>query len=129
MLREDINLDFEKVKPLITEMYGLVFTKDRSDPMRVSTAEMKLLKAAFENDREFIRKQVSDTTAHDVKRRYLFASEVRSVLAAHAGIGWSSGSHTALPTLTTAQGAGADIMVGMQENSDIAVRLKELLSK
>jgi alkaline phosphatase len=129
MLRADVNLDFEKVKPLITEKYGLEFTDDRNNPMRVRTAEIKILKEAFEKDREFVKKQVADTTAHDVGRRYVFASAVRGVLAAHAGIGWSSGSHTALPTLTTAQGASADIIVGMQENSDIGVRLKKLLSK
>ena len=50
------------------------------------------------------------------------------MLAAHAGVGWSSGSHTALPTLTTAQGVGADVLVGMTENTDIAIRLKKLIS-
>ena len=129
MFRDDINLGFDKVKPLITENFGLLFTDDRSNPMRLRTAEIKTLKEAFEKDREFVRRQVADTTAHDVGRRYVFASTVRGVLAAHAGIGWTSGSHTALPTLTTAQGASADIVVGMQENSDIGDRLKKLLSK
>jgi alkaline phosphatase len=88
-----------------------------------------MLKEAFEKDREYIRKQVADTTAHDVGRRYVFASTVRGVLATKAGIGWTSGSHTALPTLTTALGTRADIIVGMQENSDIGSRLKKLLSE
>ena len=129
MFREDLNLDFEMVKPLITEKFGLEFTDDRDNPMRVHGAELKLLKEAFEKDREYVKKQVADTTAHNVSRRYVFASAVRSVLAAHAGIGWSSGSHTALPTLTTAQGASADIVVGMQDNTDIGNRLKKLLSR
>jgi alkaline phosphatase len=129
MLKADLNLDFEKVKPLITEKYGLEFTDDLNNPMRVRIAELKLLKDAFEKDREYVRKQVADTTAHDVSRRYVFAAAVRSVLAAHAGIGWTSGSHTALPTLTTAQGVSADIIVGMQDNTDIGCRLKKLLSR
>lgn len=128
-LKANLKLDFEDVKPLITEKFGLVFTKDRNNPMRVRSAERKLLQEAFEKDREYIRKQVADTTAHDVGRRYVFATTVKNVLAAKAGIGWSSGSHTALPTLTTAQGIGADIIVGMQENTDIGVRLKKLFSK
>ena len=97
--------------------------------MCVRSAELKILKEAFEKDREYVEKQVSDTTAHDVGRRYVFASTVRNILATHAGIGWSTGAHTALPTLTTAQGAGADIVVGMLENTDIGVRLKRLLAK
>lgn len=129
MLRDNLKLDFEKVKPLITEKFGLVYTDDRRNPMRIRSAERKLIANAFEKDREYIRKRVEDTTAHNVRRRYVFASTVRGVLAAHAGIGWSSGSHTALPTLTTAQGAGADIIVGMQENVDIGIRLKKLLSR
>ena len=98
MLREDINLEFDKVKPLVVEKFGLYFGDDRSNPLRVRSAEVKMLKEAFEKDREYIKKQVADTTAHDVGRRYVFASTVRGVLAAKAGIGWTSGSHTALPT-------------------------------
>ena len=97
--------------------------------MRVKSAEEKLLKEAFEKDRDYVKRQVADTTAHDVGRRYVFASTVRGVFAAKAGIGWSSGSHTALPTLTTAQGARADIIVGMNENTDIGIRLKKMLSE
>ena len=128
-LREDINLEFDTVKPLIMEKFGLYFGNDRSNPRRVRSAERKYLKDAFEKDREYIRKRISDTTAHDVRRRYVFASAVRGVLATKAGIGWSTSSHTALPTLTTAQGARADIVVGMQENTDIGNRLKKLLSE
>jgi alkaline phosphatase len=129
MLREDVNLGFDRVKPLVAEKYGLYFGDDRENPMRVRSAEVQMLKEAFEKDREYIKKQVADTTAHDVGRRYVFASTVRGVLAAKAGIGWTSGSHTALPTLTTAQGARADIIVGMQYNTDIGIRLKKLLSE
>ena len=129
MLRSDINLSFEQVKPLLTEKFGLVFGGDEKNPLRVTSAEEKALRAALEKDRSYIRQRMADTTAHDVKRRYVFASAARGVLAAHAGVGWSSGSHTALPTLTTAQGAGAEILVGMMENADIGDRLKKLLSK
>ena len=129
MFRENIALDFSEVKPLVAEKYGLKFDGDKKDPMRVTKAEEEALRAAFEKDREHIRKRLQDTVAHDVKRRYVFASAARGVLATHAGVGWSSGSHTALPTLTTAQGAGADILVGMIENSDVGERLKALVAK
>ena len=128
MLRKDINLSFEAVKPLVAKHYGLHFTDDRNDPMRVTSAELAKLKEAFETDREYIKIRLQDTVAHDVSRRYKFAAAARGVLAAHAGVGWSSASHTALPTLTTAKGAGADILVGMSENSDIGERLKKLIA-
>ena len=57
----------------------------------------------------------------------MFAQAAKNVMSAHAGIGWSTGSHTALPTLTTAKGVGAEVLVGMSENTEIGLRLKELL--
>ena len=128
-LRADISLPFESVKPLVTEAFGLVFDGGANDPMRITAAEINALKNAFEKDRSYVKKRLSDTTAHDVRRRYVFASTARGVLAAHAGVGWSSGSHTALPTLTTAQGVGADMLVGMTENADIGDRLKKLMAR
>ena len=129
MIETDANIDFEKVKPVVSKYFALAFTDDRNNPMRVRSAELKRLKEAFEKDCESARKKVADTTDYDAKRRYVFASTVREVLAAHAGIGWSTGSHTALPTLTTAQGVRADIVVGMQDNTDISNRLKKLLAE
>ena len=73
--------------------------------------------------------RLADTTAHDVARRYVFAQAAKNVLNTRAGVGWSSGSHTALPTLTTAKGPGADILVGMVENTDIGMRMTELLGR
>ena len=44
-----------------------------------------------------------------------------------AGIGWTSGSHTALPVLTTAIGAGAENFTGFIDNTDISRKIKDLL--
>ena len=129
MLRKDIDLSFDEVKPLVAKHYGLHFTDDRSDPMCVTPDEVEKLKEAFETDRWYTKVRLQDTVAHDVSRRYRFASTARGVLAAHAGVGWSSASHTALPTHTTAKGAGADILVGMVENCDIGERLKKLIAE
>ena len=129
MLKKNIDLAFEDVKPLVARHYGLRFDGDAKDPMFATPAEVAKLKEAFETDRRHIRERLQDTVAHDVGRRYVFASAARSVLAAHAGVGWSSGSHTALPTMTTAKGVGADILVGMAENSDIGERLKKLVAE
>ena len=45
---------------------------------------------------------------------------------AKAGIGWTSGSHTALPVLTTSSGVGAEIFTGFLDNTDIAKKLKSI---
>lgn len=129
ILMKDVDASFDSFKPLLTAKYGLVFDGDEKNPMRVTSAEEKTLRDALEKDREYTRKHIADTTAHDMGRRYTFATTACNVLAAHAGIGWSSGWHTALPTLTTAKGCRADILIGMTENTDIGQRLKELVQK
>ena len=128
MLRANINLRFDEVRPLVAAKFGLVFDGAADGPMKVTPEEIETLKKALDIDRSYIRRRLADTTAHDVKRRYVFASAACSVLAAHAGVGWSSSKHTALPTFTTAQGPGAEILVGMMENADIGARLKKLLA-
>lgn len=124
-------VSFDELKPTLSEKFGFVFEKaeaNAKDPMRLTDADVKALRKAFDADVANVRSKLQDTTAHDVKRRYVFAQAVKNVLNAHAGVGWSSGSHTALPTLTTAKGVGAEILLGMKENTDIGVRLKKLLA-
>ncbi len=128
MLKANIDMPFEEAKPLVEAKYGLLFNAGDKDPMKVTPAEEQQLREAFEKDRSYVRRRLADTKAHDVRRRYVFAATARGVLAAHSGVGWSSASHTALPTMTTAKGAGAEVLVGMTENSDIGERLKKLLS-
>ena len=125
-------VSFDEMKPVLAEKFGFVFEKTKEtekDPMLLKPDEVKKLEEAFAKDIENVRRKLKDTTAHDVERLYVFAQAAKNVLNAHAGVGWSSGSHTALPTLTTAKGPGAEILVGMKENSDIGKRLKELLRK
>ena len=51
----------------------------------------------------------------------------KTVINGKAGIGWTSGSHTALPVLTTAIGAGAENFTGFIDNTDISRKIKDLL--
>ncbi len=124
------DITFDDMKPSLREKFGFVFPEDaaaKDDPMRLTKADLKALGDAFDDDVKRVRAHVRDTTAHDVARRYVFAQAAKNVLNSHAGVGWSSGSHTALPTFTTAKGPGAEILVGMEENSDLGVGLKRLL--
>ena len=128
----DGKVSFEEMKPVLRDKFGFVFPEDAGDPkdaMRLSNKDVATLREAFDKDVANVAARLADTTAHDVARRYVFAQAAKNVLNAHAGVGWSSGSHTALPTFTTAKGVGADILVGMEDNTDIGVRLKRLLSE
>ena len=112
------NVSLDDLKPDLAKRFGLA---------DLTQQETELLRKALKKDIGFVKTRLKDTTAHDVRRRYVFAQAVKNVLNARAGVGWSSGSHTALPTLTTAKGAGAEMLVGMTENSDLGTRLKALL--
>lgn len=78
------------------------------DPMVLTGAEKAELEKAFSNEQKF-------TTA------------VKNIFSHKCGIGWTSGAHTALPVLTTAEGPGAEKFTGFIDNTDIAKILKSLL--
>jgi alkaline phosphatase len=113
-------ITFEEIEKGIKEYFGLE---------KLTKKERAQLEEAFNVDVGFVKANVKDTTAHNVSRRYVFAQAVKNVLNSRAGIGWSSAAHTALPTFTTAIGNGADILVGMLDNTDIGKRLSALLKK
>ena len=132
MLERNISLTFAEVRPLVEENFGLVFdaakaTTEDERQLLLNAGEIKELEKAFKKDVAFVRTRQHETTKHDVQRRRQFAAACRRILSNHAGVGWSSGAHTALPTMTTAGGCGAENFTGFLENTDIAVRLKALL--
>ena len=92
----------------LTENFGFKFSGDpKKDPMVVNEKELKVLQDGFKKNK--------------------LPNAARIVMAGKAGIGWTSGSHTALPVLTTSQGVGAELFKGFIENSDIARKIKTLL--
>jgi alkaline phosphatase len=109
---------FDEMRPLMAQTFSLT---------DLTAEEEKVLSEAFRQDIESYRTNVEDTTHYMAKRRYVFAGAVVKVFNARAGVSWTTGSHTALPVLTTAKGAGAEILDGMTANKDIGKRLKELL--
>ena len=126
MRKSDPKLKFDDVKKLLCESFGFKFEvktpeilaheknpkkyplKDR-DPMILTAAEVSQLEAAFKDKKE---------TALGVT--------AKKILAAKAGVGWTSGAHTGLPVLTTSQGVKSEIFTGFIDNTDIAVKMKSI---
>ena len=79
----------------------------KKDPMVINEKELKILQDGFEKGK--------------------LPNAARLVMAGKAGIGWTSGSHTALPVLTTSKGVGAELFSGFIDNTDIAKKLKTIL--
>ena len=102
------DFSFEDAEKLLAENFGFKFSGDpKKDPMVVNEKELKALQDGFKKNK--------------------LPNAARIVMAGKAGIGWTSGSHTALPVLTTSQGVGAELFMGFIENSDIAKKIKTLL--
>ena len=120
---------FEDVKPFLSETFGLDFTSTdaRTVPMAVTKDELRELETAFSHDLEMARKGKKDDEAYDAAKVSRLPTVVKSIFSHKCGIGWSSGSHTALPVLTTAGGPGAERFVGFIDNTDISKIVKELV--
>ncbi|MBE6357697.1 MAG: alkaline phosphatase [Lentisphaerae bacterium] len=104
----DKEFSFDDAKKMLSEYFGFKFSGDaKKDPMVINAAELKKLQDNFEKD-----------------RLHLAAMDI---IARKAGIGWNSGSHTALPVLTTSIGCGAEIFTGFFENTGISRKINTLL--
>lgn len=125
MFKDNPDLKFDDVKPVIGAAFGLKFNGDaKKDPMVLSKQESDDIKKAFDHDIEFYKAKVEENTKYNGEKRYLLSGACRLVLSHKCGIGWSSSAHTAMPTLTTAIGCGAEHFIGFMENSDIARIMK-----
>ena len=108
MRKNNPGLQFDDVKPLMSKCFGFKFKNYTSDDKQgISVKELTALKKAFAAKR--------------------LSREVSNVINRKAGIGWASGSHTALPVLTTSIGCKSEKFSGFIENTDIANTLKSLL--
>ena len=119
-------LRFEEIKNLLSEAFGFKFEtktpeilaheknpkkhpmKDR-DPMILTAQEVNQLEKAFRE-----------------KKTAAFVLEAKHILGHKAGIGWTSGAHTALPVLTTSKGVKAELFTGFINNTDISAKMKSI---
>ena len=97
---------FADAKTLLSENFGFEFSGKGGD-MRISDKDEQLLKSYFDQGKLEIG--------------------ARIVMSKKAGVGWTSGGHTAMPVLTTSFGTKAEIFTGFFENTEIANRLKSIL--
>ena len=122
-------VDFAALKPFLSANFGLDFTTAdvTRNPMAVTAEELKELESAFAHDLRLARAGKKENEAYDAKKIAHLPTAVKALFSHKCGIGWTSGAHTALPVLTTAQGRGAERFVGFIDNTDLAKTLKDLV--
>ena len=140
MKKANDKLSFDDVKPVLTSDFGLKFDGS-DDPMALSAVETAALKNAF--DAQFV--------APNGKRGDKeFALLVLGTFNKRVGLTYTTGSHSAMPVVTSAYGVGAGIfadlkpaagaadknlvgltdkltVTGIYENSDVSRKIKSLL--
>jgi len=97
--------------------------------MAITADERKELETAFAHDLKLARASKKENEAYDAQKISHLPTAVKAIFSHKCGIGWTSGAHTALPVLTTAQGPGAERFVGFIDNTDLAKRLKALCAR
>ena len=128
----------QDMRPLLETWFGFNFTKadaaasrdakagtkfaDKNttadmDTIYLTKADVDALRDAFKRDVDMLRNAPK-------RPRFQSGTAAIRIMSAHAGVGWTSGSHTALPVLTTSTGVGADAFTGLLDNTEISRRLK-----
>jgi alkaline phosphatase len=121
--------DFDDVKPMITEYFGLKFEGDsETDPMALKRFEIALLREAYY--KSLLGEKV---VSRDHTTKLLYGGyEPLTVAVTHllnnkAGLGWTSYKHTGVPVTTSADGKGAEIFNGYYDNTDLALKIMSVM--
>jgi alkaline phosphatase len=154
--QEEKTIKFDDIKPLITENFGLIFDKYPGAKQPEGAAQTAEAKPAEEvkvklrtKDEEARRKlnlvlskSEQDRIEDAFNRQFpngkrggfggngrdAVANTVVAIFDNKCSVGWTSGAHTALPVDTSAYGVNSQLFSGMYENSDIAKKLKAIVS-
>ena len=139
--QEEKTIKFDDIKPLITENFGLIF--DNQAPQGENTASVNLRSADNNARRKLtlvLSKAEQDRIEDAFNRQFpngkrggfgggdAVANTVVAIFDNKCSVGWTSGAHTALPVDTSSYGVNSNLFGGMYENSDIAKKLKEIVS-
>ena len=128
LLKKNKDASFAQAQEIITKSFGLLFDESKKDdPMFVNKEEFEIIASAWE--REKLKRSPNNKNAlfkYEVRKSPLALAVVKC-FNNKAGIAWTSFAHTALPVMTTASGVNAEAFTGTIDNTDIGLRLKEIL--
>ena len=124
-------LSFEKVLVEIEKNFGLVTAQNKANTtyknMVMSDSELAQLKAAY----TLSMIPWDDRKLTDADKLLYGGYEPLSMAVTHllnnkSGIGWTSYSHTGIPTAVFARGFGSQLFSGSYDNTDLFVKLAVL---
>ena len=125
---------FEEAMKDVEKCFGLIMpdspaAQAASDPgLILSAREVTMLKEAYASSLT-PRKQRPDHKTYDYYAKYTmytyepFTMVITQILSNKAGLGWTSGAHTALPVSIHALGNGAETFRGFYDNTEVFHRM------
>ena len=140
---EEKTIKFDDIKPLITENFGLIFDNQGGSNENNGAVQANLRSADRNARRKLnlvLTKSEQDRIEEAFNRQFpngkragfgggdAVANTVVAIFDNKSSVGWTSGAHTALPVDTSSYGVNSNVFGGMYENSDIAKRLKAIIS-
>jgi len=127
MIKDNKDLTFEQTLPLITASFGLASKGDKSG-MDLTPYEIGQLKAAFAETMKNKKERNTSDEAYLLYGEYEPLSvTITHILNRKAGISWTSYSHTGVPVVTYAQGAGENLFNGYYDNTDLYYKLASII--
>lgn len=131
MMKENPNLTFAEVMPVITENFGL--KNEKQGPasaetymtLELSDSEVSRLKTAFDEA------MAAEPTKNEETALLYGGYNPLSVTLTHilnnkAGIGWTSYSHTGVPVPVYATGVNAQLFNGAYDNTEVYDKIVEI---
>ncbi len=121
--------DFEGVKPLITQNFGLKFEGDpKSDQLVLEPHQITQIKNAFQRSIQGEKEKSSNPETYLLYGGYdPLTVSITHILNQKAGLAWTSYKHTGVPVGTSAVGVGADSFNGYYDNTDVALKVMAVM--
>jgi alkaline phosphatase len=117
--------DFDQMKALITDNFGLKFEGDpEADLMVLESHQIDQIREAFDQSRGGEKVKAGDPRTYLLYGGYEpLTVKLTHILDQKAGLGWTSYKHTGVPVGTSARGVGADTFNGYYDNTDVALKI------
>lgn len=119
------DMKYSDTIPLLEKYFGFKFKGEATDDKAAGDKFAK--KGAGRNGDPMVLNGKEREMLEDAFEEGKLPFAARQVINNKAGVGWTTGSHTALPVLTTSYGPGCERFSGFLDNTDIGKNVKALL--
>jgi alkaline phosphatase len=123
--KENRKMKYEEAIPFLEKWFGFVFSGEQAVDDKAA-GDKFAKKGAGQKGNPMVLNEKERDMLEDGFEDGKLGVAARQVINTKAGVGWTTGAHTALPVLTTSYGAESERFSGFIDNTDIGKKVKEL---